>query len=81
MILYAFKPTTTKAKIKAAFQAEQTEQSDYNASLERITDKLATAIIEEILELTVTIGAGIPVSTTGSATAQTGATTQPKVQP
>ena len=68
-----------KAKIKAAFVAEQTEEIDHNASLDRIADKLATAVIEEILQLTVTVGSGIPVSTTGSATAQTGATTAPKI--
>lgn len=68
-----------KAKIKEAFEAEQTEEQDHNASLDRISDKLATAIIDEILQLTVTVGAGIPVSTAGSATAQTGATTEPKV--
>ena len=68
-----------KAKIKAAFEAEQSEEQDHNASLDRISDKLATAIIYEILQLTVTVCAGIPVSTVGSATAQTGATTEPKV--
>lgn len=68
-----------KAKIKAAFEAEQSEEVDHNASLDRIADKLATAIVQEILELTVTVGSGIPVSTTGSATAQTGVTTAVKV--
>lgn len=48
-----------KAKIKAAFEAEQTEQVDHNASLDRISDKLATAIIEEIKFLKVDYTAGL----------------------
>lgn len=36
---------------------------------------IAGAIIDEIKKATITVDAGIPVSTTGSATAQTGSTT------
>lgn len=36
---------------------------------------IAGAIIDEIKKATITVAVGIPVSTTGSATAQTGATT------
>ena len=36
---------------------------------------IAGAIIDEIKKATITVAAGIPVSTTGSATAQAGATT------
>ena len=36
---------------------------------------IAGAIIDEIKKATITVAAGIPVSTTGSAAAQTGATT------
>lgn len=36
---------------------------------------IAGAIIDEVKKATVTVAAGIPVSTTGSPTAQTGATT------
>jgi len=48
-----------KAKIIAAFEAEQTETEDHNASLERISDKLAQAIIEEIKFLTINYTAGL----------------------
>lgn len=39
-----------KAKIREAFEAEQNEESDHNASLNRISEKLAVAIVEEIKE-------------------------------
>jgi hypothetical protein len=42
-----------------------------------IANKLATAIDDYIKSGTVTVASGIPVSTAGSATAQTGATTAP----
>ncbi len=48
-----------KAKIKAAFEAEQSEEVDHNASLDRIADKLATAIIEEIQFLKVNYTTGL----------------------
>lgn len=48
-----------KNKIKAAFQAEQTEQSDHNASLDRISDKIAQAVIEEIKELKINYTSGL----------------------
>lgn len=68
-----------KGKIKQAFIAEQTEEDSWDNSVERLSDKIATAVVEEILELTVTVPAGIKVSTTGTATAQTGATTEVKI--
>lgn len=40
-----------------------------------IIDKMVEAIDEYIKGAEITVAAGIPVSTTGSATAQTGATT------
>jgi transcriptional regulator NrdR family protein len=48
-----------KAKIKAAFKHEQTEQKNADDSLERISDKLAQAIIEEIKETTITYISGL----------------------
>lgn len=48
-----------KAKIKAAFEAEQTEEVNHNDSLDRISDKLATAIIEEIQFLKINYTAGL----------------------
>lgn len=48
-----------KQKIKEAFEAEQSEEQDANASLENISDKLAEAIIEEIKELTIVYTSGL----------------------
>ena len=44
---------------------------------EYFADQLSTLIDTYIKSATVTVAAGIPVSTAGSATAQTGATTAP----
>lgn len=61
-----------KGKLGAAPTAEgQAIQDD-------VLGKLAEAILEEIQQNgTVTVAAGIPVSTAGSAAAQTGSTTGP----
>lgn len=48
-----------KVKIKQAFEAEQTEEVDHNASLERISDKLAQAIIDEIKLLNINYTTGL----------------------
>ncbi|SDE77153.1 hypothetical protein [Riemerella columbipharyngis] len=64
-----------KNEIKAAFLAEQTEERDYNASLERICTRIANAIDTFVKSGVVTVQAGIPVSTAGNAISQTGATT------
>lgn len=56
-----------KNKIKLAFQAEQTEQVDHNASLDRISQKLAQAIVDEIKEAKVNYTAGL-VSPIGAVT-------------
>lgn len=48
-----------KGKIKDAFEAEQNEQEDHNASLERISEKLAQAIIDEIKQLKVNYTNGL----------------------
>ncbi len=48
-----------KSKIIAAFEAEQTEQEDYSASLDRIADKLAQCIIDEIKQLAITYNSGL----------------------
>lgn len=69
--------TSLEAAIKDAFKSEQTEEGDANASLDRIAGKLATAIDAFVKTGTVTVSAGIPVSTAGTAAAQTGATTGP----
>lgn len=48
-----------KAKIKSAFKFEQTEEKNANDSLERISEKLAKAIVEEIKEITITYNGGL----------------------
>jgi hypothetical protein len=73
----ALNKSTLETAIKAAFQTEQTEEGDANTSLDNIASKLATAIDAFVRTATVTVAAGIPVSTAGSAAAQTGATTGP----
>lgn len=66
-------------KIKEALDAPISEKSDSNEVKQRIANDLAEAIGNEmeawIKTATITVAAGIPVSTTGSPTAQTGATT------
>lgn len=71
-------PSRIKEKIKAVFR-RQSEQEDYETALDQISEDLANAICQEILELVVTVPAGIKVTTTGTATAQTGATTEIKI--
>ena len=63
----ALEQSRLRAKIKEAFEAEQSEQEDHNASLDRISDKLATAIIEEIKSLKINYSAGL-VAPNGSVT-------------
>lgn len=48
-----------KAKIKEAFEAEQSEQNDHNSALDRIADKLAQAIVEEIKQLKINYNNGL----------------------
>lgn len=48
-----------KEKFKAAFEAEQTEQEDYNASLDRVCAKMAKAVVEEIKETKITYTVGL----------------------
>ncbi|MPT35738.1 MAG: hypothetical protein E2604_11810 [Flavobacterium sp.] len=48
-----------KNKIKAALEAEQTEEVDHNASLDRISDRIAQAIIEEIKQLQINYTGGL----------------------
>lgn len=48
-----------KGIIKAAFEEEQNEEQDYNGSLDRISQKLADGIIEEIKQVKITYTAGL----------------------
>ena len=49
--------------------------ADMKAKITSQWTNIAGAIIDEIKNATITVAAGIPVSTAGSPTAQTGATT------
>lgn len=49
--------------------------ADMKAKITSQWTNIAGAIIDEVKKATITVAAGIPVSTTGSPTAQTGATT------
>ncbi len=59
-----------KATLKAKLKAIDPSDGD-------VVDKMVDAIDEYIKGATVTVAAGIPVSTAGSAAAQTGTTTSP----
>ena len=48
-----------KNKIKQAFIDEQTEETDHNASVDRIAQKLAQAIVDEIKEAKVNYTSGL----------------------
>lgn len=54
-----------KGKIRAAFEYEQNEEEDANSSLDRIADKLATAIIDEIKELKINYSSGLVAPSSG----------------
>ena len=49
--------------------------SDMKTKITKQWTDIAGAIIDEVKKATITVAAGIPVSTTGSATTQAGATT------
>lgn len=48
-----------KGKIKLAFEAEQTEENDHNASLDRISQKIAQAVVDEIKQAKVNYTTGL----------------------
>lgn len=48
-----------KAEIKAAFTAEQEETTDPLAALDRIAEKLANCIVDEIKELNINYTSGL----------------------
>lgn len=49
--------------------------ADMKAQIKAIWEKIGSEIVAEVKKAQITVAAGIPVSTTGSPTAQTGATT------
>lgn len=65
-----------KQTLKAGIIAlQQDMQRKTDASMEEYAERLASLIDAFVRSGEVTVGAGIPVSTTGTAVAQTGATT------
>lgn len=48
-----------KQKVKDAFTAVQNEEQDHQAALDHIAEQLATAIIEEIKQLTIAYNSGL----------------------
>ncbi|MCZ2140822.1 MAG: hypothetical protein LC096_05455 [Bacteroidia bacterium] len=64
-----------KAAIKQAFLDQTTKTDNPQAAIDDVAGKIADAIDAFVKSATVTVAAGIPVATAGSATNQTGATT------
>ena len=54
---------------------DENAPADMKAKITSQWTNIAGAIIDEIKKATITVAAGIPVSTSGSPTAQTGSTT------
>lgn len=54
---------------------DENAPADMKAKITSQWTNIAGAIIDEVKKATITVAAGIPVSTSGSQTAQTGATT------
>lgn len=48
-----------KQKIKAAFKREQTEEVDFETSVDRVSEAIALAIVDEIKQLTITYNSGL----------------------
>lgn len=55
-----------KRDIKSAFKAEQTEEEDYEASLERIAEKIAQAVIKQIKQIKITYTQGLASQSGGA---------------
>ena len=74
----ALDKTGLKNALKSIFDGVSPEANgeiDPAALREKVADEMAEAIDLLVKSATVTVAQGIPVSTTGSATAQTGQTT------
>jgi hypothetical protein len=71
----ALDTATLKQEIQSAFDAESDVEVNPAEARQRIANKLGAAIEKFVKSGTVTVSSGIAVSTTGTAAAQTGATT------
>lgn len=70
----ALNTTALKQAIKSLLN-DMTTEDDSATGMDTFADRLSSAIETFVKSGTVTVASGIPVSTAGSATAQTGATT------
>lgn len=66
---------TALGKAIADLIIDENAPADMKQKITQQWTDIAGAIIDEIKKSTITVASGIPVSTTGSSTAQTGATT------
>ncbi|MDR0559128.1 MAG: hypothetical protein LBG92_03095 [Prevotellaceae bacterium] len=71
----ALNRTLLEQEIKAGFDAESDTDVNPAEARARTAKAIADAVNKFVLGATVTVAAGIPVSTAGTAAAQTGATT------
>lgn len=70
--------TTLASSIKSALAAGLADTSDSSATAqENLAKAIANAVDTYVKGITITVPAGIAVSTAGTAAAQTGATTAP----
>lgn len=70
-------PNNLKTSLKSAISAIQCDPDNADAALDAFCEALANSIDAYIKTATVTVSPGIPVTTAGSPTTQTGATTGP----
>jgi hypothetical protein len=54
-----------KGKIRSAFADEQNETSDYNKSLDNISEKIAQAVIDEVKQAKIQYVSGLISPTSG----------------
>lgn len=71
----ALNKTSLEQELQAAFDVESDVEVDPAQARARMAKAIADAVDRFVKSGTVTVSPGIPVSTAGSATAQTGATT------
>lgn len=76
--MMALSASTLKAEVKAAILADDDISAIDGDALDGLCDAIATTVVAHITaNAVVTVASGIPVATTGTAAAQTGATTAP----
>ena len=68
---------TLKSQIVQGLKNIHPNENDPDGAINAFADAIANAVDAYVKSATVTVNAGIPVTTAGSPTAQTGATTGP----